>query len=189
MLPPGERIVTTPDDPAVSQALREAPRTGRCYLCHEIGAGRWYGYLWGPTVGRFLRLQEAEGRIAGCLHADDPVQMREILLSPTLGVTREAFAGVGVLLFMAFDRSAFRGARIVDSLWAADGEGDHHLVYKHGEPLRATEGLGDGSPPSLATCQAFMARLVEGSASLFEDVRQQTVGFYAEGRAALGGAP
>ncbi len=59
MLPPGERIVTTPDEPAVSRALRERPRSGRCYLCHEIGSGHWYGYLWGSTVGRFLGLQEA----------------------------------------------------------------------------------------------------------------------------------
>ena len=178
MLPPDERIVTTPDDPAVSQALRETPRTGRCYLCHEIGAGRWYGYLWGPTVGRFLRLRESGGRIAGCLHADDPVQMREILLSPTLGVTREAFGAVGVLLFMALDRGASGGSRMVDSVWVADGEGDHRLVYRHGEPLRPVADSDDGGPPDLATCQAFMARLAEGSAHLFEDVRREVVGFY-----------
>ncbi|MBM3499209.1 MAG: hypothetical protein FJX74_11120, partial [Armatimonadetes bacterium] len=124
MLPPGERIVTTPDDRAVAAALREARRTGRCHLCHEIGAGHWYGYLWGPTVGRFFRLQEAGGRIAGCLHADDPVQMRGILLAPTLGVTPEAFGGVGLLLFMG--RAG--GVRVVDSLWTADGAGDHELV-------------------------------------------------------------
>jgi len=182
MLPPGERIVTTPDDRAVSQALRETPRAGRCYLCHEIGSGHWYGYLWGTTVGRFLQLSDAGGRIAGCLHADDPVQMREILLSPTLGVTREAFGGIGILLFMAFDRSAFSGSRVVDSIWAADDRGEHRLAYKREGALRESKWVrelaAEAGRPSLETCQAFMKRLAEGSANLFEAVREETLAFY-----------
>ena len=183
MLPPGERIVTTPDDDAVRQALREKSRRGRCYLCHEIGSGMWYGYLWGATVGRFLGLAEQGGRIAGCLHADDPVQMRGMLLSPTLGVTREAFGRLGILLFMAFDRSAFRGSRVVDSIWMADGQGDHRLAYKREGELRGSDWVGalngDQAPPCLGTCQTFMRELAEGSAHLFEEVRKATIGFYA----------
>ncbi|MBM3475369.1 MAG: hypothetical protein FJX75_19065 [Armatimonadetes bacterium] len=182
MLPPGERIVTTPDDRAVTQALRETPRNGRCYLCHEVGSGHWYGYLWGTTVGRFLQLAEDGGRVAACLHADDPVQMREILLSPTLGVTREAFGKVGILLFMAFDRSAFSGSRVVDSIWAADGEGEHCLAYKREGTLRESEWVrelaSEAPRPALEACQAFMARLAEGSAHLSEAVREETVAFY-----------
>jgi hypothetical protein len=182
MLPPGERIVTTPDENAVTQALPESPRRGRCYLCHEIGSGMWYGYLWGGTVERFFRLAEDGGRIAGCLHADDPLQMQGILQSPTLGVTTEQFGRLGILLFMAFDRSAFRGARLVDSIWAADGRGGHRLAYKREGPLRESdwvrESPEDGTAPALASCRAFMADLAEGSASLLEDVREATVRFY-----------
>jgi hypothetical protein len=174
MLPPGERIVTTPDDAAVRLALRQTPRTGRCYLCHEIGVGHWYGYLWGTTVGRFSQLRDAGGRIAGCLHADDPAQLRSILLSPTLGVTPEALAGVEVLLFMAY-----QGSRVVRSVWVADGEGDHALAYRHGEALRVPEGLDEASAPTLAECLGFIARLLEGPARLFEEVRREVVAFYA----------
>jgi hypothetical protein len=182
MLPPGERIVTTPDDRAVTQALRETPRTGRCHLCHEIGSGHWYGYLWGTTVGRFVQLAQEGGRIAGCLHADDPVQTREILLSPTLGVTREAFGRIGILLFMAFDRSAFSGSRVVDTIWAADGQGEHRLAYQREGGLRESEWVremaGDAGRPSLEACQAFMVRLAEGAAHLFEATREEIVAFY-----------
>jgi hypothetical protein len=182
MLPPGERIVTTPDEGAVTQALRESPRSGRCYLCHEIGSGMWYGYVWGATVPRFFRLAEDGGRIAGCLHADDPLQMQGILQSPTLGVTEEQFGGLGLLLFMAFDRSAFRGTRVVDSIWAADGRGSHRLAYKREGALRerdwVRESAEDGAAPTLAACQAFMAELAEGSVNLFEDVRDAVIGFY-----------
>jgi len=187
MLPPGERIVTTPDDDAVRQASRETPRGGRCYLCHEIGSGMWYGYLWGASVGRFLGLSEQGGRIAGCLHADDPVQMRGILLSPTLGVSKEAFGRIGILLFMAFDRSAFRGSRVVDSIWVADGQGDHRLAYKREGDLHESEWVRQldrgEDPPGLGACQAFMRELAEGPAHLFEEVREAVIGFLASCRA------
>jgi len=58
MLPPGERIVTTPDARSVEQARREAPAGPTCYLCHEFGSGGFYAYLWGegrrgvPEPGR-----------------------------------------------------------------------------------------------------------------------------------------
>ena len=186
MLPPGERIVTTPDPSAVRDALAEPDRRGRCYLCHEIGSGMWYGYLWGKTVAEFFQLGANGGRLAACLHADDPVQMRNILLTPTLGVSEEAFGRVGLLLFMAFDRGA-RATRRVSSLWAADGSGRRQLIFEEDRTsgaLRrmaanlATGGPGPDAAPKLAACQAFVLGLAEGKARLFEEVREATVGFY-----------
>jgi hypothetical protein len=184
MLPPGERIVTTPDDGAVREALEEPPRTGRCYLCHEVGAGHWYGYLWGPTVGRFFRLMEAGGRVAACLHADDPLQMRGILLSPTLGVTDAQLARIGILLFMAFEQTAEGASRAVESIWSTAGQQPHRRAYgwdRRAGRLRESEWVqgpsGQGTP-TLAACQAFMAELAEGSANRFEDVRERIEAFY-----------
>ncbi len=185
MLPPGERIVTTPDASAVADALAEEDRTGNCYLCHEIGSGMWYGYLWGQTVADFLQLIERGGRIAACLHADDPDQVRDTLLSPQLGVTEDTFARVGLLLFMAFGRSSLRSVRRVSSIWAAETKGAHELAFEHDlrtdqlrlRPLVRPDRV-ESAPPELTACQAFMRELEAGPRTLFEDVREATIAFY-----------
>jgi hypothetical protein len=185
MLPPGERIVTTPDTSAVRDALRDNDRSGNCYLCHEIGSGMWYGYLWGDTVADFFQLTAGGGRIAACLHADDPAQMREILVSRELGVTDDAFACVGLLLFMGFARGSLRSVRRVNSIWTSDASGAHKLAFEHdpdADRLRLcdslhSDGVEDG-PPELGACQAFMRELEGGSRTLFEDVREATITFY-----------
>lgn len=187
MLPPGELIVTTPHASAVADALAEPDRRGNCYLCHEIGSGRWYGYLWGEAVGRFFQLVGNGGRIAACLHADDPEQMRHALLVPELGVTEHAFARVDLLLFMAFGRTPLRSVRRVSSIWAADSDGVHQLAFEHD---RRTDRLRPGGfarpdtiengPPEPAACQAFMRELAAGRRTLFEDVREATIGFYEQ---------
>jgi len=188
MLPPGERIVTTPDAGAVREALSDSDRRARCSLCHEIGSGMWYGYLWGQTVARFFELTENGGRLAACLHADDPVQVRNILLSPTLGVTEEAFGRVGLLLFMAIGGGYGRTVRRVSSIWAADGRGGHELVFEQDartgvlREVRAAQSASGDRGPSLEACITFMTQLAEGRARHFEEVREATIAFYARER-------
>jgi len=188
MLPPGERIVTTPDAGAVREATRDSDRRGLCYLCHEIGSGMWYGYLWGQTVARFLQLAENGGRIAACLHADDPVQMRDIFLSPALGVTDGAFGRVGLLLFMAIEGGHGRTVRRVSSIWSADGSGGHELAFERDvradrlRQVRVAQPPGGDLRPSLQACVTFTTQLAEGRARLFEEVREATVAFYARER-------
>ena len=46
LLPPGERIVTTRSESIIQKALTHPPAVPECYLAHEIGSGRWYGYIW-----------------------------------------------------------------------------------------------------------------------------------------------
>ncbi|MGQ9733193.1 MAG: hypothetical protein ACUVX8_18200 [Candidatus Zipacnadales bacterium] len=184
MLPPGERIVTTPDERAIFTAFCQRPRWARCYLCHEIGPGYWYGYLWGPAVASFFDLATAGGRIAACLHADDPAQVRQTLLSAELKVTTEQIGRIGVMLFMAFDHHGTGKSRIVDSIWTADGSGSHVVAYwrsRHSGKLVETEsitlGPADGYP-TLETCQGFMDRLLHDTWHLFEDVREAVIEFY-----------
>ncbi|MHA1734255.1 MAG: hypothetical protein ACTSU5_20140 [Promethearchaeota archaeon] len=74
-------------------------------LCHEIGEGRWYGYLWGPPVLRYLRLSSTGVRVVSNLHADD---LPDLLgqLGPA-GVTRGELASlVEILIFLRVSRGA-----------------------------------------------------------------------------------
>jgi len=193
MLRPGERIVTTPDAGAVGDALADEDRSGRCYLCHEIGSGMWYGYLWGHTVADFFALAQRGGRIAACLHADDPDQMREILVSSTLGVTPEAFGGVELLLFIGFGREGFRSSRRVTAIYASDGKGGHQPMFgldgRSGKltPTEAAAASADPTPPTRTACEALMQYLMPTGETLFEEVREAVLSFYEVACGAQGG--
>lgn len=112
-LPPGEEIVTLLHPGAVKAAAR-TPAPGRCFLCHEIGSGSWYGYLWGRAAADFIGLAR-QSRIASCLHADTPEEMKAILLSQSAGETD--FAQVGLLPFIR----RIGGRRRVTAVYIAGG--------------------------------------------------------------------
>ncbi len=97
-LPPGERIVTTPDVHAVQAAHRSAGEGPTCFLAHEIGRGPWYAYLWGEAAVRFFALARTGRRIATCLHADELEELYGQLAS--LGVGAEDIRSVGIVAFM-----------------------------------------------------------------------------------------
>lgn len=112
-LPPGERIITVTDPAAIPEA--DAPT---CYLCHEIGAGSWFGYLWGEQAACFLRLRRA-GRVAASLHADSDREIREQLLSPSVGADEADLAAVDLLLTMVRDG----GRRRISTVYESSGDG------------------------------------------------------------------
>ena len=95
-LPPGVEIITVDSERALADAAPANERgTRRCYLAHEIGAGGWYGYIWGRAVRDYLNLARRGHMIATGLHADNLAQLRQILLAPPLEVGEEALAALG----------------------------------------------------------------------------------------------
>ncbi len=183
MLPPGEQIVTTPDDRAVEAASAQKDRAGNCYLCHEFGSGMWYGYLWGRAVGQFMGLSDRGGRIAGCLHADDALQTRDILVTPTLGVTAETFSDIGLLVYMSVDKNRAGASRAVHSVWAKADANGHRIAFGRdpGTDDLVAHDVDSGSidgAPTLDDCQALMADLLVSDVRHFEEVRGEIVRFY-----------
>jgi len=103
LLPP-DVVITTVDEPLMIQrALDRPPQQPTCYLVHEIGAGHWYGYLWGRPVADYFRLITGPHRIASCLHADTLEELTDILLGPPLHVNAADLDRVGILGFMRMD--------------------------------------------------------------------------------------
>ncbi|MFW6438283.1 MAG: hypothetical protein ACOCZ7_04635, partial [Armatimonadota bacterium] len=110
-LPPGERIRTVTDP----HNLRETDGP-TCWLCHEIGAGHWFGYLWGREAAQFLALQRS-GRIAGSLHADTDEEIAAQLLGPRVGAAEKDLAAVDLLLTMV----CVGGMRRVNTIYESVG--------------------------------------------------------------------
>ena len=133
-LPPGEAIETVSDARDVTRAFGarlpgtdERPAERRCWLAHEIGAGHYYGYIWGRDAAQFLSIsRRTTDRIASCVHADTLPELREILTSEPLRAAPEDFDAVGVILFMHVDASH---RHRVNEVWESGADG-HRLLYK-----------------------------------------------------------
>lgn len=124
LLPPGERIVTV----ARCEVLRSSPRKPACFLAHEIGAGPYYGYIWGRDVSVFLGKAKEGYRIAGTLHADDADDTRNELRA--LGVSDEVLSHVTVMALIRAERSGWKAQHTVHSIYESTGPRRPTLLFK-----------------------------------------------------------
>jgi hypothetical protein len=203
LMPPGVAIVTV-DDPAIIQrGLERPPQQPVCYLVHEIGAGHWYGYLWGRPVADFFRLTSPPCRIASCLHADTLEELTEILVGPPLHVNPSDINRVGILGFMRVDRSTMGpvqrrlAALYIRSPYAAES---HRFVYHSSSNSFSRESwnTGDvsvntpqidsgtssqeraGDPVRCNPFCDFIEHLMKVEARSLADVRKEVLAFYRD---------
>ncbi len=170
-LAPGERIHTVTDP----QRLPE-PEGPTCYLCHEIGAGHWYGYLWGDEAADFLALRQ-QGRIAASLHAETVEELRDQLLGPSIGADERDLAAVRLLLFMVRRGSRRRVSAIYER---AGGERADLRRIVTWEPGTDSFACHAERVPGLDRATAFIDGLVADGTYLLEDVMAAVADFYAE---------
>lgn len=200
-LPPRVRTITIGSPSVITEAGRSISEEGAenlCFLCHEIGSGPWYGYLWGQYVGQLLHLMNNGCRIASCIHADTLPEMRDILVSRKLGVSAEDFDRLGLVLFMNLGRTLTGYRRRVATLYESSGKaGQHNLLFswnpesdtfsQQGEPrllerMAQQRGIStEQVAPELQRCRLFIESLMESGDTDFRWVRKQIVRFYSEG--------
>ena len=170
-LPPGERIVTTPDARAVERAHSTPLAEPVCFLAHEIGSGPWYAYLWDGAAARFFDLPSTGHRIATCLHADTRDELYDLLASQ--GVSTGAMRSIGLV---AFVRRA-GGLRRVGSVFVP-GEGGHRLRWRWDET--ADGFVPEGGP-------AVGAQRARELARFFGELAREGVHDFREQRRRLAG--
>jgi len=137
-LPPGERIVTTPDIEVVEAAMASPPEGPTCFLAHEIGSGPWYAYLWGRAAAGFFSLARSGARIATCLHADELEELQDILDSQ--GVDEKDLRSIGLVAFI----KNVRPGRRVEAVYVA-APGGHRVRWLREEAQDIF--LADGPDP------------------------------------------
>lgn len=185
LLAPGVPIVTVDRPEVVPQARRSGAPA--CYLAHEIGAGHWYGYLWGPPVAGYLALADGKTSIASCLHADTPEEVYQTITSPPIGAPREALLGVELLVFVQVEANRTAGRhhirRRVSAVYQADRQaGTHRLVFQWN---RARDAFEPVSPLNSADGDRALAELLAGAArngpTEFAALREAYVAFTTQG--------
>jgi len=183
-LRPNERIVCVDSALVIEEGLSEKGQTtGKCFLAHEIGAGHWYGYIWGGAVARYLQLCTRGHRVASCLHADRLAEVFDTLSSPPLNVPREAILRVGLICFMAAERTGFAIKRRVTAIYSSDGA-EHRLIFSwERERQRYVGEYGEASVGDVELLQPaveFIRELARSGARDIAEQREAVLQWYSQ---------
>jgi len=163
-----EVAAATADAVAPAGMADDADR--RCYICHEIGAGPYFAYLWGRPLREYFRLVEAGHILATNLHADTCEQARDQVCGQN-SVPEADFQRMNLMLFLSVGRD---GTRRIVRVWESDGQQPHRLIHEAGaEGLVAPSRLVDDA--DLAAARQIIERLVASGRRTIEDVRAMIV--------------
>lgn len=170
-LPSDERIRTVTDPRVPSPPVEPT-----CFLCHEIGAGHWYGYLWGAGAAQFLALRR-HGRIAASLHADVPEEVSAQLLGPAVGADAADLAAVDLLAFMVRAGGRRRVSAVYESLGGEVPRWGRTVAWDAAADAFTLEPL---EPPArLAEATEVIAALMAQGTRDLEEVMGAVAGFHA----------
>lgn len=172
-VPPGVRLVPA-DGLETIEAGLAARQERRCYVCHEIGSGSYYAYLWGRALRRYFELPAAGHMIATNLHADTCEQARAQVCDEN-GVPADHFRRVNLLYFLHVDGWRWAGRRRIVELWASDGEREHRPVFQQGEWLSSHRTCSIVHEGRLEEARGTIDKLIESGARSIQEVRSLLV--------------
>jgi len=169
------------------------------YLAHEIGAGHYFGYIWGRAVNDFFSVPRWGAHFVSCLHADTPEQMMGIITKRENGVPARALDRLGFVAFMSVFGRFGRARRLVaeisepaedvsasfsfETVFSRDGSDDGALrqVAPSGTLIRIAQETGLGADILISREKAgaeFLRQLIRSDRRRIEDVREAILAFY-----------
>jgi hypothetical protein len=171
---------------ATPKAIREpltTQDTGRlCLVCHEIGAGSYFAYLWGEDLRRYCRLGEDDRvLLATNLHADDIDDARQQVCADN-GVPESQFSAFEILIFIRVEGRPWDPQRRVATVYDTCGASGHRLVYDAGRAPALDPAALSGSPAAdrVAACHRFLRENLRGGTVTIEQTRRAVLTFLRE---------
>jgi hypothetical protein len=146
-----------------------------CFICHEIGSGPYYAYLWGEELRAYFELPASGHMLATNLHADTYEQAREQICGDNRA-SPAALRRMNLMLFLAINRSGFRARREIATVWESDCRDKHRLVFTIGS---AAIGLTESklvSSVEFADAHTRIEAIMASGARSIEQVRAVIVG-------------
>ncbi len=163
---------------AVCAASRDDTSARRCYICHEIGSGPYFAYLWAAELRAYCALSEKGHLLATNLHADDIDEARDQVCDDN-GVPAAHFNAFELLVFLRVKGGFYSQRRIVDTVYASDGAAPHTLVFdaRHGLHREAVSGHNQHDTGWELQCRAFLAEAHDAGVRTIEETRHRVVAF------------
>ena len=151
---------------------QSSPR--RCYICHEIGRGSYYAYLWGAELKAYFELPASGHMLATNLHADTYEQARRQICDDN-SILPASLRRMNLMLFLAVRRSAVTMRREVSTVWESDGRDDHRLVFTAGCGAFRPDDSRLVSAEDFAAAHQRIKALVASGARSIEQVRAAVI--------------
>lgn len=167
---------------ATPQAVYKAadtriPPSRACYVCHEIGSGYYFAYLWADALRAYCGLFENGHILATNLHADNPEQAREQICD-TNSVPGEYFNKFELLIFLRIENGYLKTNRWIEEVYSGDGSSGHELIFRAKDKRTLDENAKHylADPKYVAACRDFLSK-ISPEVRTIEDTRRHVVEF------------
>ena len=94
------------------------------FIAHEIYNRPFYSYIWGKAVGVFFSFIRT-GTIASTVHADNLIEMKDMLLNPPLSINQNDFSRIDLIIFLKAEENH---SRKISSIYYTN-QRDHRILY------------------------------------------------------------
>lgn len=168
---PSDVMIVAATPKAVRSAARDESLPKSCYVCHEIGSGPYFAYLWDADLRAYCSLASMGHVLATNLHADDMDEAQEQVCGKNL-VPISDFNAFHLLAFLLMDRGLRTARRRIDRVYESDGVSPHTLVF---DSSRRTKRLPDDS--WVARCRIFLDDTLQKGVRTIERTRERVVAF------------
>jgi hypothetical protein len=166
-------IPATPEE--VYKAAKASPRS--CYICHEIGSGPYFAYLWADALKTYCGLVEHGHMLATNLHADDLEQAKEQICGEN-SVSFEHFNRFELLIFLRIEDSYFKAHRWIDKVYSSDALSDHVLIFDANSTKKLEPNVKNyrAEPDYVNACRDFLKKTARNVHTI-EHTRRHVVEF------------
>jgi len=169
--------IVTATEQAVYEASNGKSKQRTCYVCHEIGSGHYFAYLWADALKAYCSLFEHEHILATNLHADNLEQAKNQICN-TNDVPGEHFNKFELLIFLRVENAYPRTRRWIEEVYSGDGSSGHELIFHANDKKTIDENsehyLAD--PAYVAACRDFLTKISPNVCTI-EDTRREVVEF------------
>jgi hypothetical protein len=168
-------IAATPE--AVYKAANTNVSPRACYVCHEIGSGYYFAYLWADALRAYCGLSDQGHMLATNLHADNPEQAKNQICN-TNGVPGEHFNKFELLIFLRIEDGYLKVHRWIEEVHSSDGSSEHELIFRANDKRTLDEDAKHylADPEYVGACRDFLAK-IPPNVHTIEDTRRQVVEF------------
>jgi len=169
-------IAATPQEVYKASEATESLRA--CYICHEIGSGSYFAYLWSDALRAYCRLSENGHMLATNLHADDLEEARDQVCGDN-DVPQEYFNRFEQLIFLSIEGTYPKIHRRIEKVYSSDGLTDHVLVFDVGnKKIEPKVNNYMAEPDYVSACLEFLNKIAPKTRTI-EQTRRQVAEFLA----------
>ncbi len=170
-VPPDVRLVPATEQEIVNGLTQKNDK--KCvYICHEIGAGHWFAYLWSSALQNYFQLLDFGHILATNLHADDIDEAHNQICFENR-VPENYFQRINLMFYLHILRGY---QRQIEKVYFSTGDKKHQLVYGKSEKINL---LHDhiNNQNYFQSCVDFL-RIHQGKLRTIEETRQSILDFF-----------